>query len=252
MSFKPISLNNKRRIPLVTILVIIVVIGLIGGYLVYWYVFSPDSGSRWGQYSLFLQNPDQFDAFTLQPGQRCDDAPFAFPTTGVIFGLWNQSYRPSHRHSGIDIFAGTEPGITPVYAAYPGYLTRQADWVSSVIIRIPNDPLQPNRQIWTYYTHMASKDGISYIVEDFPPGTVEVYVEAGTLLGYQGNYSGDPVNPTGMHLHFSVVKDKGGVFMNELDIDNTYDPTPYFNLPMNQNSNAGTFPVCEGLVTYDN
>jgi murein DD-endopeptidase MepM/ murein hydrolase activator NlpD len=251
MSFKPVPLNRKSRIPLLAILVIIIAIGLVGGYLVYRYVFFTDSGSRWGQYSLFLQDPDSFDAFTLQAGQRCDGAPFAFPTTGVIFGLWDQSYRPGHRHSGIDIFAGTEPGVTPVYAAYPGYLTRQADWVSSVIIRIPSDPLQPGRQIWIYYTHMASKKGDSYIVDDFPPGTAEVYVEAGTLLGYQGNYSGDPTNPTGLHLHFSVVKDEGGVYMNELDIDNTYDPTPYFNIPVNQNYNNGTFPVCEDLVTYD-
>lgn len=234
-----------------TILVIIIVIGLVGGYLVYRYVFSPDSGSRWGQYSLFLQNPDSFEAFTLQPGQRCDDAPFAFPTTGVIFGLWDQSYRPGHRHAGLDIFGGTEPGVTPVYAAYSGYLTRQPDWVSSLIIRIPHDPLQPNRQIWTYYTHMASKAGDSFIADDFPPGTMEVYVEAGTLLGYQGNYSGDPTNPTGIHLHFSVVRDKNGVYMNELDIKNTYDPTPYFNLPVNQNDNNGTFPVCDSPVTYD-
>jgi hypothetical protein len=252
MSFKPIPLNKKRRIPLLAILVIIILIGLVGGYLVYRYVFSPDSGSRWGQYALFLQNPDQFESVILRPGQRCNDAPFAFPTTGVIFGLWDQSYRPGHRHSGLDIFGGTDPGVTPVYVAYPGYLTRQPDWTSTIIIRIPNNPLQPNRQIWTYYTHMASKDGDSFIVDDFPPGTKEVYVEAGTLLGYQGNYSGDPVNPTGMHLHFSVVKDENGIYLNELDIDNTYDPTHYFNLPVNQNNNDGAFPVCDGLVTYEN
>jgi hypothetical protein len=54
-----------------------------------------------------------------------------------------------------------------------------------------------------------------------------------------------------MHLHFSVVKDEGGIYLNELDIDNTYDPTPYFNLPVNQNNNDGAFPVCDGLVTYE-
>ncbi|MGD8455795.1 MAG: M23 family metallopeptidase [Anaerolineales bacterium] len=251
MSFKPISLNHKRRIPLLAILVIIVLIGLVGGYLIYRYFFSSDSGSRWGHYSTFLGNPESFEAYTLHAGQRCGDAPFAFPTSGVIFGLWDQSYRPGHRHSGIDIFAGTESGITPVYAAYPGYLTRQSDWISTVIIRIPSDPLQPNRQIWAYYTHMASQEGESYIVDAFPPGTEEAYVVAGTLLGYQGNYSGDPTNPTGMHLHFSVVKDEGGVYMNELDIDNTYDPTPYFNIPVNQNNNNGEFPVCEGLIKDD-
>ena len=98
---------------------------------------------------------------------------------------------------------------------------------------------------------MASQEGESFIVDDFPPGTKEVYVEAGTLLGYQGNYSGDPLNPTGMHLHFSVVKDAGGVYLNELEIKNTYDPTPYFNLPVNHKTNEGAFPVCDGVVTYE-
>jgi murein DD-endopeptidase MepM/ murein hydrolase activator NlpD len=250
-SFKPISLKKSRRIPVLPIVVVIFAIGIVGGYLVYRYVFSPDSGSRWGQYPLFLQNPDRFQEVFLHAGQRCGDSPFAFPTSGVIFGLWDQSYRIGHRHSGVDIFGGTDPGVTPVYAAYPGYLTRKSDWVSTVIIRIPNDPLQPNRQIWTYYTHMASQEGESFIVADFPQGTEEVYVEAGRLLGYQGNYSGDPVNPTGMHLHFSVVRDEGGMYLNELDINNTYDPSPYFNLPMNQKSNNGEFPVCDGVVTYD-
>ena len=231
--------------------VVIVVIGAIGVYLVYRYYLSPSS-SRWGQYQSFLQNPAGLREATLKPGQRCGDAPFAFPTSGVIFGLWDQSYRPGHKHSGLDIFGGTEPGETPVYAAYPGYLTRQPDWVSTVIIRIPDDPLHPGRQIWTYYTHMASNEGVSFIVDDFPPGSEEVYVEAGTLLGYQGNFSGDPLNPTGMHLHFSVVKDDGkGVYLNELEIRNTYDPSPYFYLPVNHKNNPNSFPVCDGTTSYE-
>ncbi|MFN9357888.1 MAG: hypothetical protein ACK6A4_13890, partial [Alphaproteobacteria bacterium] len=49
--------------------------------------------------------------------------------------------RPGHRHSGLDVFGGTEVGITPIVAAYSGYLTRQEDWKSTVIIRVPSDPL---------------------------------------------------------------------------------------------------------------
>ena len=79
-----------------------------------------------------------------------------------------------------------------------------------------------------------------------PAGTKEVYVEAGTFIGYQGNYSGDPNNPVGVHLHVSVVEDDGfGNFKNELEIDNTYDPTPYFGLPLNANVNSDTIPVCQ-------
>src|SRR5690606_10798710 len=119
----------------------------------------------------------------------------------------------------------------PVVAAYAGYLTRLPDWKSTVIIRIPDDPLQPGRQIWTYYTHMADAHGNDYISPEFPPGTTERFVEAGTLLGYQGNYSGNPADPVGMHLHFSVVRDDGrGRFMNELLIENTLDPSPYLGV----------------------
>lgn len=137
--------------------------------------------------------------------------------------------------------------MTPVIAAYPGYLTRQPDWKSSVIVRIPSDPLNPGQQIWTYYTHMADERGNSFISSDFPPGTMEVYIEEGTFLGYQGNFSGDPNNPTGIHLHFSIVKDDPlGTFLNELEFDNTFDPSAYLGLRLNAWENTDTIPFCEG------
>jgi hypothetical protein len=92
---------------------------------------------------------------------------------------------------------------------------------------------------------MADSDGNSYISSAFPPGTQEVFVEAGTLLGHQGNYSGDPYNPVGIHLHFSIVLDDGlGKFLNELEIDNTRDPSPYLGLPLNADQDPGIVPVC--------
>lgn len=181
----------------------------------------------------------------IAAGARCGDAPFAFPTDGLIGFIWDDSFYVGHRHSGLDIFAGTDVGVTPVKAAYAGYLTREADWKSSLIIRIPKDPLYSSRQIWTYYTHLADSQGNSFIAAEFPAGTSEVFVEAGTLLGYQGNYSGNPNAPVGVHLHISIVKDNGfGNFQNELDINNTYDPSPYFGLPLNANENMGAIPVC--------
>jgi murein DD-endopeptidase MepM/ murein hydrolase activator NlpD len=93
---------------------------------------------------------------------------------------------------------------------------------------------------------MADKEGNSFISPAFPPGTQEVFVEAGTFLGNQGNYSGNPGNPTGVHLHFSIVKDDGrGNFLNELEIRNTYDPSPYLGLPLNAAENQDTIPVCQ-------
>jgi murein DD-endopeptidase MepM/ murein hydrolase activator NlpD len=224
---------------------------VVGGVQAYRYFFYPRS-QRWQEYRSYQNDPQTYSEYIFQPGQRCGDAPFAFPTTGVVFGMWDQSYRPGHRHSGLDIFSGTDPGVTPVFAVYDGYVTRQADWISTIIIRHPEDPLHLGEQVWTYYTHMASKEGESFIVTDFPAGTREVFIRAGTLLGYQGNYSGDPVNPTGLHLHFSVVKDDGqGGYLNELEIRNTYDPSPYFNLAFNQHTNPDQFAVCDEIVTFE-
>jgi hypothetical protein len=196
-----------------------------------------------------LRGFDFNENWVIEAGVRCDQAPFSMPTRGYIGYLWGDSFRIGHRHQGIDIFGLADPGVVPVYAAYDGYLSRPADWASTVIIRIPSDPLHPERQIWTYYTHLASPEGDSFIVDAFPPGTSEIFVEEGTLLGYQGNYSGDPYNPTGVHLHFSIVKDDGnGSFLNELEIQNTIDPSPYFGMLLNADENPGQVPVCAHLA----
>ena len=92
---------------------------------------------------------------------------------------------------------------------------------------------------------MADQYGNSFISEEFPAGTSEKYIEAGTFLGKQGNYSADPNNPVGIHLHFSIVEDDGaGQFKNELDIKNTYDPSPYLGLPLNAYENRDDVPLC--------
>lgn len=253
MSFDPIPLKPSRKRPLLLILSAVILTALAAGFIGYQYFFAPSS-ARWGQFQDFHRNPTVYAEVVNQPGQRCGDAPFAFPTTGAIFGLWRQPYGVTRIHAGLDIFSGTEPGKTPVYAAYPGYLTRRPTWISTVIIRIPEDPLQPNRQIWNYYTHMADTSGeTSFIAPEFPPGTAEVFVPAGTLLGYQGTWSGNPDSPTGLHLHFSVVKDDGsGSFLNELEVENTYDPSPYLGMSVNQDENPDGFPVCESEISYEN
>jgi murein DD-endopeptidase MepM/ murein hydrolase activator NlpD len=202
-------------------------------------------GARANHVWEFFADPAAHADWKVAAQTRCGAAPFLFPSDGMIGFLWDDSFRVGHRHQGIDIFAGTDAGITPVYAAYDGYLTRLPDWKSSVILRVPSDPLQPGRQIWLYYTHMADENGSSYIAADFPPGTSEVFVPAGTLLGTQGNYSGDPNNPVGVHLHFSIVRDDGnGRFLNELDIRNTYDPSPYFGIELNAQDSTGEVPLC--------
>lgn len=197
------------------------------------------------QLFAWLRDPSLSRDYVIQAGSRCGNAPFIFPTAGLVGFLWDDSFQVGHRHQGIDIFAGTGIDVTPVIAAYPGLLTRLPDWKSSVIVRVPSDPLQPGRQIWVYYTHMADPNGNSFIAAEFPPGTYEKPVQAGAILGRQGDYSRDPNNPVGVHLHVSIVKDQGGSFMNELDINNTYDPSPYFGLALNARQNPDQIPVCQ-------
>lgn len=223
----------------IAILAIALVTGIIYLYLTYRPV-----GLRASQVFAWMKNPASRPDLVLAAGSKCGSAPFVFPTTGLVGFIWDDSFQAGHRHQGIDIFAGTDINVAAVVAAYPGYLTRLPDWKSSVIVRVPDDPLQPGRQIWVYYTHMAGPNGNSFISSDFPPGTSEKPVEAGTMLGHQGDYSGDPYNPVGVHLHVSIVKDNGGHFMNELDINNTYDPSPYFGLALNAHQNADEIPVC--------
>jgi peptidoglycan LD-endopeptidase LytH len=210
-----------------------------------YYLYRSNS-ARLRSFHTWINNPAAHPDWKLTASSQCGSAPFQFPTDGFVGFLWGDSFRPGHTHQGIDIFAGTDVGITRVVAAYPGYLTRMPDWKSTVIVRVPEDPLQPGRQIWLYYTHMADQSGDSFISADFPAGTYEVPIDAGTFLGYQGDYSGDPHNPTGIHLHFSIVEDDGnGKFKNELDFDNTLDPSPYLGLPLNAYENRDRVPLCE-------
>ncbi|HMD89460.1 MAG TPA: M23 family metallopeptidase [Anaerolineaceae bacterium] len=219
---------------------------IVGGLVTAYYFYRRTSDSpRSPKVEAWLRAPQDHPGWAIQALQRCGNAPFILPTSGFIGYLWGDTFQPGHRHQGIDIFGGSQPNQTPVYAAYDGYLTRLPDWKSSLIIRIPSDPLIPGRQIWTYYTHMADAQGNSFISPNFPAGTSEVFVKAGSLLGDQGDYSGDPNQPVGVHLHFSIVQEDGsGKFRNELDIKNTIDPSPYFGLNLNADKNRAQIPVC--------
>lgn len=185
---------------------------------------------------------DRSNLITVQR-EACPGAPFILPSDGFIGLLFDDPrgpYSSRNPHQGIDIFSNTEPGITPVYAAYDGYVTREEDWRSSLIIRVPEDPFNPGEQIWLYHTHMADREGNDFIEEAIPPGTRELFVEQGTLLGYTGDYNGNSARDVWVHLHFSIVKDDGnGRYLNELEFSNTLDPTPYLGLPLNYKNSWG-------------
>ena len=231
-----------------SIMILLIGITAIIAAAVAYYSYRPNA-ARVNKFYQWIRNPASHPDWKLAAGSQCGAAPFVFPTDGFAGFLWGDPMGRFHTHQGIDVFGGTDVDITRVVAAYPGYLTRLADWKSSVIVRVPDDPLHPGQQIWLYYTHMADPAGNSFISADFPPGTSEKAIQAGTLLGYQGDYSGDPSNPVGVHLHFSIVKDDGtGKFKNELDINNTLDPSPYLGLPLNGYENRNQVPLCESAV----
>lgn len=193
----------------------------------------------------YIRNRESHRDWELEALSSCGDAPFLFPTKGFVGYLYNDSFTPLKLHTGLDIFGGQPVGYTEVYAPYDGYLTREENWKSSLIIRVPQDPFDSSRQIWVYMTHLADPLGNSLILSAFPAGTKEKLVKQGDLLGYQGNYSGYPDSPTGIHLHISIVKDDGmGKYKNELDIRNTIDPSPYFGMMLNADSAPKGAPVC--------
>ena len=192
----------------------------------------------------YKQNPERVNLPVATELAHCAAAPFVMPTTGWIGVLYGDSILGTANHSGLDIFTLDGNGVTPVYAAYDGYVTRLPEWVSALIIRHPEDPLVPGRQIWTYYTHLGDRVGNSYIIEQIPPGTIELEVKQGTLLGYQGDYNGQSWRQISTHLHFSIVRDDGnGKFLNETDIVNTIDPSPYLRMRLNS-SCPDRPPVC--------
>ena len=184
-----------------------------------------------------LGNEATRQALVVAERDACPGAPFVLPSdgfVGLLYGDPRGPYSTRNPHQGIDIFSNSEPGATPVYAAYDGYISREPNWKSTLIQRVPEDPLHPDRQIWLYYTHMADRDGNDFIVDAFPPGAREISVEQGTLLGYTGDYNGKAARTVWVHLHFSIVRDDGnGRYTNELEFENTIDPSPYFGRSLN-------------------
>jgi peptidoglycan LD-endopeptidase LytH len=195
----------------------------------------------------FSDDPEVQASMVVSLDEPCPSAPFLLPTSGWIGLLYGDPRRPyseNSPHQGIDIFTLGTPGTVPVVAAYDGYITRLDTWTSAVIERVPSDPLNPERQIWLYYTHMAPASGETDFIEDiFPPGVSEYFVKQGTLLGYAGNYSGT-ASGISTHLHFSITQDDGfGSFTNESIFENTIDSSRYLGIPVNY-ACAPDVPTC--------
>jgi murein DD-endopeptidase MepM/ murein hydrolase activator NlpD len=229
------QMHRARRAGRLFNIIILMVILLLGYF---GFQLASDLRDPGNREVLEWQSGDQATRSALVTVHReaCPNAPFILPADGFIGLLYGDPRGPYSRvtpHQGIDIFSDTEPGLTPVYAAYGGYITREPEWRSTLIQRIPDDPLNPGAQIWLYYTHMADREGNDFIEEAFAPGTSELFVEQGTLLGYTGDYNGGSLRTVWVHLHFSIVKDDGsGRYLNELDFTNTVDPSPYLGMSL--------------------
>ena len=176
------------------------------------------------------------------PIQKSDTATLKF-CPGSVWQLPSASSMGVKWQNGSLDFSelGTREALG-VYAVADGLLTRQADWVDSVAI-LHDDPLQPGSKVWTIYRDMAASDGIaSYIDSDFPPGSTNIAVKSGQLIGYQGTWSGKPLWAAWTHVRFSIIKPGPA---NDLPTDMTkaeiLDPTTYLKLairPQAENKNS--------------
>lgn len=137
------------------------------------------------------------------------------------------------RDDGLDFLGHGNEGKVPVYAVADGLLTRPTGWVDAVTI-LHDDPVYSTQKVWSYYSHMRAANGTdSYIVDDFPPGAMNIPVKAGQVLGYQGTWSGKPFWPRWMHMHFAVVRAQDQAdFPREFTSEDTLNPTPYLNLEL--------------------
>jgi len=122
----------------------------------------------------------------------CPGAAWPLPTSSALGLRW---YNKTLSLMGIGY-----DNTVPVYAVAGGRLMRRADWPDAVAI-LHDDPLEPGQQMWAFYGGMASREGeTSYVSAAFPPGSTNVPVKAGELLGYQGSY-----RYAWTHLHFAVL-----------------------------------------------
>lgn len=111
---------------------------------------------------------------------RCPDAPWRLPTRADM-GVWWLT-------QGLIFMGAGFEGNVPVYAVADGLLMRPTEWHDAVAI-LHEDPVRPGEKVWSFYGGMASGwDGRSLIATSFPPGTENMPVQQGQLLGYQGTW----------------------------------------------------------------
>jgi hypothetical protein len=175
--------------------------------------------------------------YKLAEIQVCPNSSWKLPTSALLGIAW--------REDGIDFFGGGSGKSVPVYSVADGLLTRPADSSNIVVIQ-HDDPLRPGEKVWTIYADMIGASGIdSYIDEQFPPGSTDIPVVRGQLLGYQGDWGGRPYWPVWPHLYFTVVQaEKDGSFPEVLLKENTLDASAYLGILVDLNRSGTQVLKC--------
>lgn len=157
--------------------------------------------------------------------QTCPGAPWQLPA-GSALGVRSSG-------AGLDFLGWGSENTVPVYAVSDGLLTRHQEWGSALVIQ-HDDPFRPGAVVWSVYADMSNASGLeAYIAEDLPPGSIDVPVAAGQLLGYQGVWSGRPYWPAPTHLRFAVVSElTAGDYSYEIPLENALDPTLYLGIAL--------------------
>ena len=163
----------------------LVIAGALVGTGIYVLATLRSAAARGRAVSRWMASPADYANLMIPAGTRCERAPFIFPVDGVAGYIWGDSFSPAHRHQGVDIFTGTAPGVTPIIAAADGYIMREPYWKAALIQRIPSDPLNPGRQIWLYYTHLADGDPVETILgcANFGRDADTIATMAGAIAG---------------------------------------------------------------------
>ncbi len=159
--------------------------------------------------------------------ERCEGAPWRLPSDARHGVRWDGDT------AALYFFGRGSPGAVPVYAVADGFLSRVASTSNrpDMLAIRHDDPLRPGRVLWALYGDLGrGSDGEAFIVPAFAPGAQDVPVQAGQLIGYQGDWSGRPI-AMWTHVLFGLVEatPEGGLPVT-LTPDDFIDPSPYLGL----------------------
>jgi len=165
--------------------------------------------------------PKDFENVTYPEDYFCPGALWQLPTRGDMGLFW---------FNGQLLMMGDGyTGEIPVYAIADGLLYQFPGWETSIAIQ-HDDPINPGQKIWSFYGDLAPAfNKTNPYIEDTFIEAVGIPVEAGDLLGYQGQWLG-PNQQTWVHLRFTLLpaNEDGSFPESILPIDNFHASLPSY------------------------